>query len=94
MNEKSVTRVRCDTAARAHSAMLFTPPPPCLTWRPKCANLSIMTKTNQATREPSVVRRNWQKYVRLEGYEVARGDGLYRKHDVSPMRDQNAKGQF
>lgn len=43
MNEKSVTRVRCDTVAHAHSAVLFTPPPPSLTWRPKCANLSIMT---------------------------------------------------
>lgn len=34
MNEKqSVTRVPCDTAAHAHSTVLFTPPPPPLTWR-------------------------------------------------------------
>lgn len=30
---QSVTRVPCDTATHAHRTVLFTPPPPPLTWR-------------------------------------------------------------
>lgn len=34
MNEqRCLARVSCDTAVRAHGRLLFTPPPPPLTWR-------------------------------------------------------------